>query len=145
MNTMRRLLAGLALTVAAGWAAPATAAADDPWIPRNVVPPGEYLVIAPPQGPIPTATTFSGTPLQHCRVDVFDDRVSIELVCGSQRFAGRQAPHGANESYLTFGASPLGLALTPQATRGYWMGSVTIANTSTAVYPAGFWIRPLPL
>ncbi|WP_280490541.1 hypothetical protein [Nocardia carnea] len=123
--------------------APGVAAAEEPWIPRNVVPPGEYLVITPPQGPIPT--TFSGTPLQNCRVYAFEDRVSVDLVCGGQRFPGRQAPHGPNESYLTFGASPLGLALTPQATQGYWMGSVTIANTSTPVYPAGFWIRPLPL
>ncbi|WP_280433874.1 hypothetical protein [Nocardia carnea] len=123
--------------------APGVAAAEEPWIPRNVVPPGEYLVITPPQGPIPT--TFSGTPLQNCRVYAFEDRVSVDLVCGGQRFAGRQAAHGPNESYLTFGASPLGLALTPQATQGYWTGSVTIANTSTPVYPAGFWIRPLPL
>ncbi|WP_280507792.1 hypothetical protein [Nocardia flavorosea] len=141
---IRSVTAGFVLVVAALCGASASAGAqDDPWIPRNVVPPGEYLVIAPPQGPIPT--TFSGTPLQNCRVYAFEDRVSVDLVCAGHRFAGRQAPHGPNESYLTFGASPLGLALTPQATTGYWMGSVTIVNTSTPVYPAGFWIRPLPL
>ncbi|MGI5220437.1 hypothetical protein [Nocardia sp. CA-290969] len=140
---IRSVTACFAMIAAALCGAPAAAGADEPWIPRNVVPPGEYLVITPPQGPIPT--TFSGTPLQNCHVLAFEDRVSVELVCGGQRFAGRQTPHGPNESYLTFGASPLGLALTPQVTEGYWVGSVTVANTSTVVYPAGFWIRPLPL
>lgn len=141
---IRAIVAGSVLLAAAVCGTVATAGAGaEPWIPRNTVPPGEYLVITPPQGPVPT--TFSGTPLQNCRVLVFEDRVSVDLVCGAHRFAGRQARHGPNEAYLTFGASPLGLAVTPQATRGYWQGAVTIAGTSWLVYPAGFWLRPLPL
>ncbi|MEU4313793.1 hypothetical protein [Nocardia sp. NPDC024068] len=140
---IRRIAAAAGLFCAAVSGLPAVAGAQEPWIPGNTVPPGEYLVITPPQGPIPT--TFSGTPLQNCRVFAAADAAGVELVCGAHRFAGRQTPHGPNESYLTFGAIPLGLALTPQATRGFWQGRVTIAGTSAVVYPAGLWLRPLPL
>ena len=141
MMSIRRMLVGIISATMS--IAPGVAAADEPWIPRNVVPAGEYLVIMPPQGPIPT--TYSGTPMENCRVNVFDDRASVELLCGAQRFAGRQAPHGPNETYVTFGASPLGWGLAPQATPGMWTGFVAFTNTSIAAYPAGFWLRPLPL
>lgn len=76
---------------------------------------------------------------------VAGDGAGVELACGAHRFPGRQTPNGPNETYLTFGAVPLGLAFTPQATRGYWQGRVTVAGTPIVVYPAGLWLRPLPL
>lgn len=127
---LRAVVAGIALAAATVSTAPAVASAD-PEFPRNgIIPPGFYHITQHPSNII-------GTPLNDCTLRIYAHDPWVQLECGNTIRSGYQHPVGPDETYVTFHANPLGLALRDIDPRqGHWIGTVNLSGTPLAApYP----------